>query len=374
VTGGAPVPQLDLAAQYASIAHEIEPAVLEVLRSQRYVLGDYVARFEREVAAYVGVPHAIGVASGSDALLLALRALDVGPGDEVVTTAFSFFATVSAITRLGAVPVFADIRHDDLLLDVASVTRALTARTRAVLPVHLYGQCIDFAAFADLARTHRLAVIEDAAQAIGARRGGVRAGTFGELACFSFYPTKNLGAAGDAGLVTVRDEGLAARVRCLREHGSVRRYEHLEIGFNSRLDALQAAILSVKLRHVDAWSDARAARAARYDELLRAAGLAGTVTLPVVQPQSRHVFHQYVLRAPRRDALRDHLRAAGIGCEIYYPIPLHLQPCFASLGYRAGTLPETERAAAEVLALPMYPELTDEQQERVVAAIGAFYR
>jgi dTDP-4-amino-4,6-dideoxygalactose transaminase len=370
----APVPQIDLAAQYATIAHEIEPVVLEVLRSQRYVLGDYVARFEREIAAYVGSPHAIGVASGSDALLLALRALEVGPGDEVVTTAFSFFATASAITRLGAVPVFADIRRDDFLLDAAAVGRALTSRTRAILPVHLYGQCIDFAAFAEVAREHRLPIVEDAAQAIGATRDGVAAGTFGDLACFSFYPTKNLGAAGDAGLVTTGSEPLATRVRRLREHGSVRRYEHLEVGFNSRLDALQAAVLSVKLRHVDLWSDARAAHAARYDELLRATGLVGTVTLPVSQARTRHIFHQYVLRVPRRDALREHLRARGVGSEIYYPIPLHLQRCFASLGYTAGALPETERAAAEVLALPMYAELSDEQQERVVDAIAAFYR
>ena len=369
-----PVPQLDLAAQYAAIAHEIEPVVLEVLRSQRYVLGDYVARFEREIAAYVGTPHAIGVASGSDALLLALLALDVGPGDEVVTTSFSFFATGSAITRLGAVPVFADIRPDDFLLDADAVQRVLTPRTRAILPVHLYGQCIDFAAFAALARTHRLPIVEDAAQAIGATRDGITAGTFGEIACFSFYPTKNLGAAGDAGRVTARDEQLAARVRRLREHGSVKRYEHLEVGLNSRLDALQAAILSVKLRHVDAWSTARAARAARYDELLRAAGLAGTVTLPTIRPHARHIFHQYVLRAPRRDALRDHLRAHGVGCEVYYPIPLHLQPCFAALGYRSGSLPETERAAAEVLALPMYPELSSAQQERVVETLARFYR
>lgn len=368
------VPQLDLRAQYDAIAHELEPVVLEVLRSQRYVLGETVASFERDAARYVGVPHAIGVASGSDALLIALQALDVGPGDEVITTAFSFFATASAITRLGAVPVFADLRPDDFLLDADDVRRKVTPRTRALLPVHLYGQCVDFAAFGAIAREHRLAIVEDAAQAIGATRDGIAAGAFGELGCFSFYPTKNLGAAGDAGLVSARDEKLAARVRRLREHGSEKRYEHLEVGLNSRLDALQAAILAVKLRHVDAWSNARAERAATYDTLLRAAGLDGTVTLPHVVPGARHIFHQYVIRAPRRDALREHLRERAIGSEVYYPIPLHLQRCFASLGYRAGDLPETERAAAEVLALPMYPELTQAQQEHVVESVASFYR
>lgn len=368
------VPQLDLGAQYASIAHEIEPAVLEVLRSQRYVLGETVASFERDAAAYVGAPHAIGVASGSDALLLALMALDVGPGDEVVTTSFSFFATASAITRLGAKPVFADIRPDDFNLDPDAVRRAITPRTRALLPVHLYGQCVDFAAFEAIAREHRLPIVEDAAQAIGAKRDGRSAGAVGDLGCFSFYPTKNLGAAGDAGLVTARDQALAARVRRLREHGSEVRYEHVEVGLNSRLDAIQAAVLRVKLRHVDAWSDARAQRAAVYDRLLRDAGLEGTVTLPYVVPGARHIFHQYVIRVPRRDALRASLRERGIGSEVYYPIPLHLQRCFADLGYRAGDLPETERAAREVLALPMYPELTDAQQERVVEAIASFYR
>lgn len=368
------VPQLDLRAQYDAIARELEPVVLEVLRSQRYVLGTYVQAFEADAARYLGVPHAIGCASGSDALLLCLMALDVGPGDEVVTTAFSFFATASAITRLGAKPVFADIRADDFLLDPEAVRRAIGPRTKALLPVHLYGQCIDFAAFGALAGEHGLPVVEDAAQAIGATRDGIAAGAFGALGCFSFYPTKNLGAAGDAGLVTARDERLAARVRRLREHGSEKRYEHLEVGLNSRLDAIQAAVLQVKLKHVDAWSDARARRAAAYDELLRAAGLEGTITLPHVVPGSRHIFHQYVIRAQRRDALRAHLREHGVGSEVYYPIPLHLQRCFADLGYRPGALPETERAAAEVLALPMYPELTAAQQERVVDVLARFYR
>jgi dTDP-4-amino-4,6-dideoxygalactose transaminase len=368
------VPQLDLKAQYDAIAGEIEPVVLEVLRSQRWVLGDYVKAFEADAARYVGVPHAIGCASGSDALLLSLMALDVRPGDEVVTTAFSFFATASAITRLGAKPVFADIRAEDYLLDPDSVRRVITPRTRALLPVHLYGQCVDFAAFAAIAAEHRLPIVEDAAQAIGASRDGKAAGAAGDLGCFSFYPTKNLGAAGDAGLVTALDDRLAARLRRLREHGSEKRYEHVEVGLNSRLDAIQAAILQVKLRHVDAWSDARAARAATYDRLLREAGLVGAIALPHVHPGARHIFHQYVIRAERRDGLRDHLRSQGIGCEVYYPIPLHLQQCFADLGYRPGSLPETERASREVLALPMYPELTPAQQERVVAGVASFFR
>ncbi|HEY8515954.1 MAG TPA: DegT/DnrJ/EryC1/StrS family aminotransferase [Candidatus Binatia bacterium] len=371
---GDPIPQLDLRAQYAAIAHELEPAVLEVLRSGRWVLGERVAAFESEVAQAIGVSHAIGCASGSDALLLALLALDVRPGDEVVTSAFTFFATASAIVRIGAVPVFADIRPDDFLLDPNAAARAVTPSTRAILPVHLYGQCVDVRAFDEVARQHRLPIVEDAAQAIGASRDGVAAGAWGDLGCFSFYPTKNLGAAGDAGLVTTGDGMLAARVRRLREHGSEKRYEHVEVGINSRLDALQAAILSVKLRHLAAWTEARIRRAAVYDELIGAAGLDGIVRRPTVAPGARHVFHQYVVRVPRRDELRAHLAERGVGSEIYYPIPLHLQRCFSSLGYRAGDLPETERAAAEVLALPMYPELTDEQQQRVVEAIASFYR
>ena len=369
---GAPVPVLDLAAQTRAIAAEVEPAVLEVLRGGRWVLGPAVESFERAVARALDVPHAIAVASGSDALLLALMALDLRPGDEVITSPFTFFATASAITRLGATPVFVDIGPDDFLIDADAVRAAITRRTRALLPVHLYGQCVAPEPFEEIARKHDLPVVEDAAQAIGAMRDGRRAGSFGSFGCFSFYPTKNLGAAGDAGLVTTSDAGLAARVNRLRVHGSERRYEHLEVGINSRMDSIQAAVLEVKLRHLEAWTEARIERAASYDRLFREAGLAGTVRLPKVAPGSRHVFHQYVVRVAKRDALREHLRAAGIGCEVYYPIPLHLQPCFAELGYRRGDLPECELAADEVLALPMFPELTAEQQERVVDSIAAF--
>lgn len=368
-----PVPLLDLAAQHRAIAAEAEAAVLEVLRSGHYVLGETVARFETQIARYLDVPYAIGVASGSDALLLALMAIDLRPGDEVVTSPFSFFATAAAIVRLGATPVFADIDPEDYGLAVPALAGVLSGRTRAILPVHLYGQCGDLRALDAVARLHRLAIVEDAAQAIGASRDGWRVGD-GDLACLSFYPTKNLGAAGDAGLVTTQDDALAARLRRLRTHGAETRYEHLEIGINSRLDAIQAALLMVKLARLDAWTEARRALAARYDELIGSAGVAGDVVPPRVAPGSQHVFHQYVIRVARRDELRAHLAARGIATEVYYPVPLHLQPCFSTLGYKPGALPEAERAAAEVLALPIYPELTHAAQERVVAAIREFYR
>lgn len=376
VAGGTapPVPSVDLAAEWREIAAEAEPRVLEVLRSQQFVLGPAVASFERAVAERIGVAHAIGVASGSDALLLSLMALDVGPGDEVVTSAFTFFATASAITRLGATPVFADVRRDDFLVDPGAVRAAVGPRTRVVMPVHLYGQCADFAELDAIARSAGAAIVEDAAQAIGAARDGRAAGTVGDLAAFSFYPTKNLGAAGDAGLVTTGDERLAARVRRLRVHGSEKRYEHLEVGINSRMDGIQGALLEVKLRRLDEWARARVARAARYDALFESAGLSALVAPPIVHPGSRHVFHQYVVRSARRDDLRAHLASRGISSEVYYPIPLHLQECFADLGWKRGDLPETERAAAESLALPIYPQLSDAQQERVVEEIAAFHR
>jgi len=367
------VPLLDLGREYESISDELESAVLDVLRSQKYVLGPATARFEEEVARFLGVEHAIGVSSGSDAILLALAALDVGPGDQVVTTPFTFFATVAAIVRLGAEPVFADISASDYLLDPALVAQVVGDRTRAILPVQLFGQCVDFDAFDSIARRLRIPVVEDAAQAIGARRGSFDAGAFGDLGCFSFYPTKNLAACGEAGLVTTSDERLAARVRRLRDQGSDRRYEHLEVGWNARLDGVQAAALSVKLRHLEGWTRMRGDLAARYDALLREAGLADTIGCPSTAPGATHVFHQYVIRAPRRDELRAHLTEQGIGTEVYYPTPMHLQPCFASLGYRAGDFPQAELASAEVLALPIFPQLRRDEQERVVAAIAAFY-
>ena len=367
------VPFLDLRREYASIAGELEAAVLEVLRSQAYILGPAAARFEEEVAEFLGVEHAIGVSSGSDAVLLALAALDVGPGDQVVTTPFTFFATVSAIVRLGAQPVFADISRADYLLDPAEVAKVVTDRTRAIMPVQLYGQCVDPDAFDAIGREHRIPIIEDAAQAIGARRGKFGAGAFGDFGCFSVDPTKNLAAVGEAGLVTTGDDRLASRVRRLRDHGSEKRYEHLEVGWNARLDGVQAAALSVKLRHLKDWNQARAAHAARYGELLCDAGLGETLGLPIVAPDATHVFHQYVLRAPRRDELRAHLAEHGIGSGVYYPEPLHVQPSFESLGYGPGDFPEAERAAAEVLALPIFPQLRAQEQDRVVSAIIAFY-
>lgn len=367
------VPLLELEAQHRSIASEVESAALDVLRSGRWVLGETVAQFESTIARKLDVEHAIGVASGSDALLLALMALDVKPGDEIVTSPFSFFATAAAVVRLGATPVFADIDPVDYGLAFSSVSAVLTGKTRAILPVHLYGQCGDLRSLDAVARHHRLPIVEDAAQAIGADRDGWRIGD-GDLACLSFYPTKNLGAAGDAGLVTTQDDHLAARVRRLRTHGAETRYEHVEVGINSRLDAIQAAILTVKLRHLDDWNAARRACATRYDELLGAAGLEGEVATPLAPAGSTHVFHQYVIRAARRDELRAHLRERGVASEVYYPIPLHLQPCFASLGYARGDFPEAERAAAEVLALPIYPELAPEAQDHVVASVRSFYR
>jgi dTDP-4-amino-4,6-dideoxygalactose transaminase len=372
-SAAAAVPFVDLRRQYRAIGAEMERAVVDVLRSQQYVLGPEVARFEEEIARHLAVPHAIGVSSGTDALLLALAALDVGRGDEVITSPFSFVATAAAVVRLGATPVFADIAPGDFLLDVDAVARAVTRRTRALLPVHLYGQCIEPGPFDALARAQRLPIVEDAAQAIGAARDGEHAGGFGDLACFSFYPTKNLSAAGDAGLVTTSDERLAARVRRLRDHGSERRYEHLEVGANARLDAIQAAVLRVKLRYLESWTEARIARARLYHALLHDAGLDTVLELPRFAADSRHVFHQYVVRAPRRDELRRHMASLGVASEVYYPVPLHLQPCFADLGYRRGDLPEAERAAGEALALPIFPEIERDEQERVVRALASFY-
>ena len=369
-----PVPFLDLGREYDAVAKELEPAVLEVMRAQQYVLGPAAEKFEAGVAEFIGAGHALGVASGSDAIGLALAAIDVGPGDEVVTTPLSFFSTVSSIVRLGATPVFADIDPGDYLLDPRRVAEVMTSRTRALLPVHLYGQCFDFRAFDEIARPAGVAIVEDAAQAIGARRAGISAGTFGDLGCFSFYPTKNLSALGEAGLVTTMDERLAQRISRLRNHGSPRRYEHVEVGWNARLDGMQAAALSVKLQYIGGWNDRRRALAARYHEALGALDLDGELTLPLVHPDAEHVFHQYVVRARRRDALRAHLAERGIGTEIYYPGPLHLQPCFESLGHGPGDFPVAERACEEVLALPVYAYLTDEEQDRVVAAIGSFYR
>jgi dTDP-4-amino-4,6-dideoxygalactose transaminase len=377
------VPMLDFSREFALIREEVLSAIATVCESQRFILGPEVARFEAAAAAACGVPFAIGCASGTDALWLSLAALKIGPGDSVITTPFSFFATVSSILRCGAKPLLADIdEHTFNLSPTATQTLLSTMptgeRATAVMPVHLYGQCADMTAFTTLAKTHGLKLIEDAAQAFGASWNGVRAGGLGDIAAFSFYPTKNLSAFGDAGMVTTRDAVLAERSTMLRAHGMRQRYFHDEVGGNSRLDTLQAAILEVKLRRVEAGNARRRELAALYNERLTTARLTGKTTadgivLPYTDPQAEHVFHQYVIRAPRRDALRQHLTALSIGSEVYYPQPLHLQQSLQFLGYKPGDFPVSERAAEEVLALPMYPELRLEELETVVEAIRQFY-
>lgn len=381
-----PVQMLDLRREFSEIRDEVLLALQTVCDSQRFILGPEVERFERAAAQACGVPHAAGCASGTDALWLALAALQIGPGDAVITTPFSFFATVSAILRAGAVPVLADIDPLTFNLSAEHVRSRLTGplpsgvrRFAAILPVHLYGQCADMDAFHAIASDHGIQLIEDAAQAFGAEFNGVRAGGLGDAAAFSFYPTKNLSAMGDAGLVTTRSAETDERVRMLRTHGMRRRYFHDEIGWNSRMDTFQAAILEIKLRRLDAGNARRRAIARLYDSLFQRAGLAATsiadgLVLPYTDPRAEHVFHQYVIRAPRRDALRDFLAGEGIATEVYYPLPLHQQESLAFLGHRPGDFPESERAAAEVLALPIYPELRNDEAETVVDAIRRFYR
>ena len=367
------VPLLDLQAQYVSLQANVRVAIARVFETQLFVLGPEVASLEKEIAAYCQTTEAVGCASGSDALLLALMALDVGPGDEVITTPFTFFATGSAITRLGARPVFVDIDPITYNIDAPKISDAITSQTKAIIPIHIYGQCADMDAVLSIAQQRNVPVIEDAAQAIGAEDRGRRAGSLGLAGCFSFYPTKNLGGAGDGGLVTTNNADFAARLKRLRAHGGSNEYEHEEVGLNSRLDSLQAAVLRVKLPHLDEWSNARAQRAAIYSELLEQADLSFSLQTPVVRPNNRHIFHQYVVRVPQyRDQLSEHLKSHDIGTKVYYPIPLHLQQCFRFLGYKQGDYPEAERAALETMALPMFPEITDAQQEYVVNTIQNF--
>ncbi len=378
---------LDLKRQYESIKDELAPAVEQVLASQYYIGGPQLSGFEQESAEYLGVKASVGCASGTDALWLALLASGVSAGSSVVTTPFSFFASVSSIVRCGATPILADVDPATLNLDPAKVDVALkqkrSDRVSAVMPVHLYGQCADMDGFDRLAKEYGLAIVEDAAQAFGGSWKGKKAGGLGKAAGFSFYPTKNLSAAGDGGCVTTNDEDLAEHVRRLRNHGSHKRYYHEEIGWNSRLDAMQAAVLRVKLKHIDTWNQQRRMVACRYHGLFATAGLVQADSQTVTQkapiallsalPDAFHIYHQFVVRAWRRDELRNFLTARGIGSEIYYPVPLHLQECFAYLGYKQGDLPESERAAQEVLALPIFPELREDEQQRVVAAIADFY-
>ncbi len=378
---GVTVPLLDLTRCYAAIRDDVLAAIERVCASQRFILGEEVEALEHEISAYLGVGETVACASGTDALWLSLLSLNVGPGDEVITTPFSFFASASAIVRAGARPVFVDIDPLTFNLDAAKLERKLAAypptRVKAIIPVHLYGQVAEPDAFQRIATGHGFALLEDAAQAFGAAWRGKRAGTFGTLAAFSFYPTKNLSAFGDAGCITTSDPKLAERLRHLRNHGSAKRYFHEELGWNSRLDAIQAAVLRVKLKHIDSWNSQRAERAAAYDRLFTDAGLTRGQSPPIRLPhrarEARHIFHQYVVRAQRRDALRATLSERGIGTEIYYPLPLHLQNAFVYLGYATGDFPEAERAAAEVLALPMFPELREEEQRAVVEAIADFY-
>jgi dTDP-4-amino-4,6-dideoxygalactose transaminase len=362
------VPLLDLKAQYADIKQDIDAAVQRVMESARFIGGPEVTALEEEVARYSACPHAVGCASGTDALLLSLRALDVGPGDEVVTSAFSFFASAGTIVNVGAQPVFVDIDPRTYNLDPHRLEAAITPLTKAVVAVHLYGQCCDLTAVRAVCEKHQVWLIEDAAQAIGAEWEGRRAGSVGDTGCFSFFPSKNLGGAGDGGMITVRDADLAERLRLLREHGAKPKYYHSLVGTNSRLDALQAAILRVKLKHLDRWSEKRAKNAAAYDAQLEGARL----TRPYKDPRGRHIYNQYVIRSEARDGLRQHLTDRGIGTEIYYPVPLHLQKCFASLGYQEGDMPQAEAAAREVLALPIYPELTEEQIRYVASCVREF--
>jgi dTDP-4-amino-4,6-dideoxygalactose transaminase len=362
------IPILDLKAQYQSIKDEVDAAVSGVMASGHFVLGPNVKALENEVARYVSCQYGVGVASGSDALRLSFAALGIGPGDEVITTPFTFVATANTISHAGARPVFVDIDPRTFNIDPAKIESAIAERTRAIVPVHLYGQPAEMDEILDIAQRHNLYVIEDCAQAIGAEDGGRRVGSFGDVACFSFYPTKNLGAYGDGGMVTTNNPDIAERVDVLRRQGGKTKYYHEVLGFNSRLDEMQAALLRVKLRHLDDWQAGRQRVAARYGELLGDLG----VEIPYVRPDVTHVYHQYTIRVPRRDELSQYLNERGIGTMIYYPLPLHLQGLYQDLGYREGSLPVSEGAGREVLSLPMYPELTEEQIQTVAGAIGEF--
>jgi dTDP-4-amino-4,6-dideoxygalactose transaminase len=374
---------LDLKRQYLPLQEELLAALKHVLETQQFILGEPVAAFERQAAGQLAVAHAVGCSSGTDALWLALAAAGIGPGNTVITSPFSFFASVSAILRAGATPVLADIDPATFNLDPAAVEAVLSRphgeKVRAILPVHLYGQCADWGAFGRIGKEHPLRLIEDAAQAYGAEWNGTKAGGLGDLAAFSFYPTKNLSAAGDAGMVTTNSLELAERLRMLRQHGMRRRYHHDEVGWNARMDGFQGAILSVKLKYIDQWNHARRAVARRYHALFHTAGLveSGTrpvhgVILPHEVPGSHHVWHQYVIRTSRRNELRAFLADQQIGSEIYYPAPLHMQEALKGLGYGEGSFPEAERAAREVLALPIFPELREDEQQTVVRAIAEF--
>ena len=372
------VPLLDLKAQYQTIRDEIQAAVLEVFETQYFIGGPNVTNCEEAIATYAGCAHGIGVTSGTDALLVSLMALGVGPGDEVITSPYTFFATAGSIARVGAKPVFVDIDPETFNLVPEQIEPAITERTKAIMPVHLYGRMASMNEIMSLARRHDLPVIEDAAQAIGARTGDAPAGSVGTVGCFSFFPSKNLGGAGDGGMVVTQDAELAKKIAVARAHGSEIKYYHASVGGNFRLDALQAAVVLVKLGHLDRWTRARQDNARRYDSLFKDAGLSpGPIATPTglydQPPGENHVVNQYVIRTPQRDALRAHLNEKGVGCEVYYPVPLHMQACFEELGYSEGAFAESERAARETLALPIYPELSAAQAQYVVQCISDFH-
>ncbi len=378
MAGTQQIPSFDLKRNYSRVEGEIKEAIESVLTSQHFIMGPDVAAFEQEVARYLEVPYAVSCASGTDALILALMALGVGPGDEVITTPFSFFATASCITRTGAKPVFVDVAPDTYNISMDLVKEAATDRTKAFIPVHLFGQLCRMEEIVDFLAQHEIALVEDCAQAFGAHRmrGGeiVRAGAWGGLGCFSFFPTKNLGAYGDAGMATACDEGLRDRLSRLRVHGATTTYIHEEVGINSRMDTLQAAILRVRLRHIEEWTEDRRDVARRYKLLFAEHGLLEHLTPPVEDEGNRHTYHQYVVRASHRDELHKYLAEQGIVTRVYYPLSLHMQPCFANAGYRKGDFPVSEKLCEEVLALPMFPELTADEQERVVLEIANFYK
>ena len=368
------VPLLDIKEQNEALRPEIEAALNRVLDTNGFILGAEVVALEQELAAYCGTKHAIGCASGTDALLLALMAFDVGRDDEVITTPYSFFATVSSITRLGAVPIFVDIDPETYNLNVEQIEAKITDKTKAIQPVHLYGQCAEMEKLREISRKYNIPLVEDAAQAIGAEDGGKRAGAMSEIGCFSFYPSKNLGGMGDGGFMTTDDDRLAEKLFALRVHGSRERYYHEWVGLNSRLDGFQGAILRVKLPHLDSWSEKRKANADYYRKLFTDAGLNEQIMLPFERENTRHIYNQFIVRVPeRRDELRTFLTANEIGTDVYYPVSLHLQKCFRYLDYRAGDFPESERASRETLALPIFPELKTKQQEFVVEKIAEFY-
>jgi len=364
------VPLLDLDAQYRPLREEILSAIARVCDSQRFIMGPEVEGLERELASYLGVGDAVTVSSGTDAILAALMALGIGPGDEVITSTYSFFATAGCVARVGATPVLVDIDPATCNIDPAAIRKVLSPRTKAIIPVHLYGLCADMDPILAIAREAGVAVIEDAAQAIGAKYKGRDAGSMGAAGCFSFFPSKNLGAFGDAGLVTTNDEAIAHRVRLIRNHGAEPKYFHKIVGANFRCDAIQAAVLRVKLPHLARWTDARRANAATYDRLFAESGLGHRITLPVQPPDRHHIFNQYVVRVPSRDTVRAAIAGRGVSTEIYYPVPFHLQECFAYLGHRRGDFPAAEAAADSTLALPIYGELTREQQHAVVSAVA----